>query len=93
MKAFIYDMDGVIVDTEPLHMEAIVHVLNKMGVHDVTIKDLLKYQGTTDLLVYEDLKNKRGFLRNRSRLCVRKTMSSSDCWQKKGCSPSRGLST
>ncbi|MDD6383113.1 HAD family hydrolase [Mitsuokella sp.] len=61
MKAFIYDMDGVIVDTEPLHMEAIVHVLNKMGVHDVTIKDLLKYQGTTDLLVYEDLKKQKGF--------------------------------
>lgn len=61
MKAFIYDMDGVIVDTEPLHLEAIVYVLNKMGVHDIHVDDLVKYQGTTDLMVYEDLRKTHPF--------------------------------
>ena len=31
MKAFIYDMDGVIADTEPVHMQAEQHVMKKMG--------------------------------------------------------------
>lgn len=61
MKAFIYDMDGVIVDTEPLHEEAIHHVLQKMGVMDVSVQDLHRYQGFTDLMVYEDLRKTHPF--------------------------------
>ena len=32
MKAFIYDMDGVICDTEPVHIEAEQRVLKKLGI-------------------------------------------------------------
>ena len=30
-KAVIYDMDGVIIDSEPLWREALIHCFNKVG--------------------------------------------------------------
>ena len=32
LRAVIFDMDGVICDSEPLHMRAFQHVLHDMGV-------------------------------------------------------------
>ena len=47
MKAFIYDMDGVIADTEPVHMKAEQHVMKKKasgGVQSfVSLKFLRNY--------------------------------------------------
>ncbi|NLM76452.1 MAG: HAD family phosphatase [Clostridiaceae bacterium] len=31
VKALVFDMDGVIIDSEPLHIEITVHVLRKLG--------------------------------------------------------------
>ncbi|MFB0923905.1 MAG: HAD hydrolase-like protein, partial [Vicingaceae bacterium] len=31
VKAVIYDMDGVIIDSEPLWREALIHCFNKVG--------------------------------------------------------------
>ena len=31
IKAVIYDMDGVIIDSEPLWREALIHCFNKVG--------------------------------------------------------------
>lgn len=56
MKAFIYDMDGVIADTEPVHLRAEQRVLQKMGVEGVTLEFLMRYQGMTDLMMFEDMK-------------------------------------
>lgn len=60
MKAFIYDMDGVIADTEPVHTKAERIVLQDMGI-EVTDEFLAQYQGVTDLMMYEDLKEKFHF--------------------------------
>ena len=46
MKAFIYDMDGVIVDSEPVHLRVEQQILAKQGVTDTTIEHLEKYQGS-----------------------------------------------
>ena len=54
MKAFIYDMDGVICDTEPVHIEAEQRVLKKLGV-TVSLEALYDYQGSSDLNLWTDL--------------------------------------
>ena len=61
MKAFIYDMDGVIADTEPVHLRAEQRVLQKMGVEGVTLEFLMRYQCMTDLMMFEDMKKLFGF--------------------------------
>lgn len=33
LKAVLFDMDGVIVDTEPLHRKAYFHMFNDLGIH------------------------------------------------------------
>ena len=38
MKAFIYDMDGVIVDSEPVHLRVEQQILAKQGVNATTIE-------------------------------------------------------
>lgn len=48
MKAFIYDMDGVICDSEPVHNKAIKHVLHKAGATDVSDDDLRECQGSSE---------------------------------------------
>ena len=54
MKAFIYDMDGVICDTEPVHIEAEQRMLKKLGV-TVSLEALYDYQGSSDLNLWTDL--------------------------------------
>ncbi len=48
MKAFIYDMDGVIVDSEPVHMEAEQKIMKKLG-YDVPRSVWESYQGRSDI--------------------------------------------
>lgn len=50
LKAFIYDMDGVIADTEPVHMKAEQHVMKKMGV-ELELAYFQRYQGMTDVMI------------------------------------------
>ena len=51
LKAFIYDMDGVIADTEPVHMQAEQHVMKKMGV-ELELAYFQRYQGMTDVMIF-----------------------------------------
>ena len=60
MNAFIFDMDGVIADTEPVHLRAIQHVLQKMG-YDVDLSQLYRFQGMTDTMLFETLKKEYPF--------------------------------
>lgn len=46
LKAVIFDMDGVIVDTEPMHARAAVLALKKFGV-DATIEYVQQFIGST----------------------------------------------
>ena len=58
MKAFIYDMDGVIVDSEPVHLRVEKHILETQGIHDVTWEELEAYQGSSDLNMWQDMAKK-----------------------------------
>jgi beta-phosphoglucomutase family hydrolase len=54
IKAVIFDMDGVIVDTEPLHIKAEKETLKKHGVK-VSALELRKYTGTTAKFEFAEL--------------------------------------
>lgn len=47
MEAFIFDMDGVIIDSEPLHFEVDIHTMNHFGI-EITQKDLERFVGMTN---------------------------------------------
>lgn len=57
MKALIFDMDGVIIDSEPIHFEVDIQTMREFGVN-ISIDELNKYVGTTNEYMLNDLKNK-----------------------------------
>lgn len=57
LKAVIFDMDGVIVDSEPLHFEIDKRILRKCGV-DADDEILLPYVGVSNPDMWKDLKMK-----------------------------------
>ena len=54
IKAVIFDMDGVITDTEPFHVRAEKEVMARYGV-TVTTEELQTYVGVTGEAMFSDL--------------------------------------
>jgi len=59
LKAVIFDMDGVLIDSEPLHLESDLLLLGKYKV-DVPEHYLEKYVGTTGSSMWEEIRNEFG---------------------------------
>lgn len=57
MKAVIFDMDGVIIDSEPIHFEVDMQTMEKLGVN-ISKDELNKYVGTTNEYMLTELINK-----------------------------------
>ncbi|MUT65193.1 HAD family phosphatase [Paenibacillus sp. NEAU-GSW1] len=57
MKAFIFDMDGVIIDSEPIHFEIDVQTLKHLGL-DVSPHELEEFVGMTNPEMWEILKQR-----------------------------------
>ncbi len=57
MKAVLFDMDGVIIDSEPIHFEVDILTMRELGVN-ISKDELNKYVGTTNEYMLNDLKNK-----------------------------------
>lgn len=55
-KAFIFDMDGVIVDTEPVHFRTKLMALEKYGIH-CKKEDLERFVGRTTVHAFTTLLN------------------------------------
>lgn len=54
LKAVIFDMDGVLIDSEPLHARAAVLALHKLGV-DITIEYCYGFIGSTTVHMLETM--------------------------------------
>lgn len=54
MKAVIFDMDGVIVDSEPLHERSFREVFAEMGYGETHGIDFTAYYGKSDLVLWRD---------------------------------------
>lgn len=57
VKAIILDMDGVLIDSEPIHLEATNRVLKKFG-KKLKIEENLPYQGMNEKRYWEVLSTK-----------------------------------
>lgn len=57
MNTIIFDMDGVIIDSEPLHFELERELLEELG-GKITPKELQAFVGTTDYYMWSTFKNK-----------------------------------
>ncbi|MGK0467028.1 HAD family hydrolase [Clostridium sp.] len=57
LKAVIFDMDGVIIDSEPTHMKLENEAYKKLGI-DVSTDEHHTFVGTTSYYMWEVLKNK-----------------------------------
>jgi HAD superfamily hydrolase (TIGR01509 family) len=57
MKAVIFDMDGVIIDSEPIHFEVDMQTMKDFGCN-ISKEELNKYVGTTNEYMFTDIKNK-----------------------------------
>lgn len=57
MKAIIFDMDGVIIDSEPMHKKIEVELLEELG-GTVTEEEHMTYTGTTDEHMWSSFKKK-----------------------------------
>jgi len=57
LKAVIFDMDGVIIDSEPTHMKLENDTYKKLGI-EVTGDEHLSFVGATSQYMWEVLKNK-----------------------------------
>ncbi|MCX8107791.1 MAG: HAD family phosphatase, partial [Verrucomicrobiae bacterium] len=53
-RAVIFDMDGVIVDSEPLHERAFLEIFEEMGYRDNHGIDFKAYYGRSDRALWED---------------------------------------
>ena len=53
-KAVIFDMDGVIIDSEPLHTEVVVSLLKRMGA-DVPLSRIETYIGVSNSRMWTEL--------------------------------------
>lgn len=54
LEAVVFDMDGVIVDSEPLHIKSEKQVFARYGVH-LSDEELRDYMGRSSRLLFEDL--------------------------------------
>jgi len=57
LKAVIFDMDGVIIDSEPTHMKLESETYKKLGI-EITEDDHNSFVGSTSQYMWEALKNK-----------------------------------
>ena len=55
LKAVIFDMDGVLVNTEPIYYKVVKEIINENN-HDITYKEYEKYIGMTNEYTWELIK-------------------------------------
>jgi HAD superfamily hydrolase (TIGR01509 family) len=55
LRAGIFDMDGVLLDSEPLHHEAVNELLSEDGKPPLPFEEYVPYMGTTDEYTWKDL--------------------------------------
>jgi beta-phosphoglucomutase-like phosphatase (HAD superfamily) len=56
-KAVIFDLDGVIIDSEPIHLEVLNEICRQWG-KPHTMNDYAQYQGRTDIEIWGMVKKR-----------------------------------
>ncbi|HCU5991832.1 TPA: HAD family hydrolase [Legionella pneumophila] len=61
IDTIIFDFDGVILNSEPMHFEAIVQVLNQSGMSLDYEEYMTHYLGLSDISIFPKILNDKGF--------------------------------
>jgi beta-phosphoglucomutase len=69
--AVIFDMDGVLVDSEPLHHRTLNEVLAAEGCPGLDLEQYVRYMGTTDTYTWTDLIRRFGLPQSCEYYCDR----------------------
>jgi len=84
IKAILFDMDGVIVDSEPLHFEAHKKALAQFGI-ELTLEDYMKFGVSAgDEALYEKMSELFGVLINKSEISKIKKQFYREIFNEKG---------
>lgn len=83
-RGVIFDMDGVMVDSEPVHLESTIRMMkNDFGI-DFTAEDNREFLGSTDRHMYETLKKRHNLAPSRDELIERRKAIYVDMLQTEG---------
>lgn len=55
IQAVIFDMDGVLLDSEPLHHQTMNAILAEEGCRELSVTEYAAYMGTTDVYTWQDV--------------------------------------
>lgn len=86
LKAVIFDMDGVLVDSEPLHLKTAVLTMKEYGV-TITTDTLISFIGKTTTSMYETLKKTYQVTHSIDELLQTNDRIKSEIFQKEGYTP------
>ncbi|OAB47181.1 HAD family hydrolase [Paenibacillus antarcticus] len=67
IPAFIFDMDGVIIDSEPIHFDVDIQTLNYLG-RNISKEELEKYVGMTNPEMWSLIKHEYNVLQSVSEI-------------------------
>jgi len=90
MQAFIFDMDGVIVDTELVHMRAEMDTAEAFGIK-LTHEELIPYQGSSDEQLFGDIIKKRQLDIALEKICAYKKDLFNRTMREQGATPIEGI--
>ncbi|HOW60325.1 MAG TPA: HAD family phosphatase [Candidatus Moranbacteria bacterium] len=84
IRAILFDLDGVIIDSEPLHFEAHKKVLEKYKIK-LSLEDYMRFGvAKGDNILYEKMSEKFGMPINKSEISQRKKQAYWEILDKKG---------
>lgn len=90
MKAAIFDMDGVLIDSEPLHFESDRRTLAEVGVA-LTFEDMKRFIGVPDHETYAVLVKEHNIDASVEELLVRQVVHKEKIFQEETLEPMEGL--
>lgn len=90
MKAVIFDMDGVIIDSEPLHFESSRMTMGEYGVK-LCFEDMKEYVGVSSRETFAVLKRKFGIEDTLEALLKKQAIHEMEVFEEERLEPMRGL--
>jgi HAD superfamily hydrolase (TIGR01509 family) len=90
IQAVIFDLDGVIIDSEPMHLEVDRNIIRSIGI-DISDEELKKYIGVSNVKLWSDLVGKYKINHNVEELVNQQKNSKIKAFKENDLKPVRGV--